>query len=468
MAQSPAYRSSRNYAQDDRYDQDGYDLPLFNPHPPAGGPAASPIRTDITFPSPRQYTSHLTGGDRPPDHADQYNGNLDYSPQYQAAQPLPSPTSRGAQLPYPSPSHQRQGSMSSALPYSVQYSNPGREELLPPQPASAFSLGRSASLGTRKKDPYSYSSDDVESGLGNIDMREEPSWGGDQEYGQAPVQRGRLPPPQLQSQPQGYPQSPRDVVMSPVRPSPNRQMNPPPVPSHAMGFPTVQVHDGSGDSSPSRPSYSGHGKRDSFSNPYVPLPRGSDPGPNGAQGGPQWTDYRRTPAGSRMPSSGSFGPPSSPLPDQLSPYMKPETFPSSPHSPLMNPYDSSPGIVGSSKLPSSPLGALATWPNQGSTLPTSPPTVRQMSTPQYPASQPVTPASNRPYDMGPPRGLPSRTRSGGATSRSGFMEVQGKQDLRPVLSQQHQTRRADPNRPGKYLSVSFSNFRIHLSKGSSC
>ncbi|RYZ79867.1 MAG: hypothetical protein EOP04_26940 [Proteobacteria bacterium] len=31
-------------------------------------------------------------------------------------------------------------------------------------------MARSASLGARKKDPYAYASDDVESGLGNMDM----------------------------------------------------------------------------------------------------------------------------------------------------------------------------------------------------------------------------------------------------------------------------------------------------------
>lgn len=366
--------------------------------------------------------------------------------------------------PYDPPrGHRKQGSMSSALPYTSQHAHHqsqqqysrGRDQdmMLPPSIAATSSLGnlaRSASLG-RRKDPYSYSSDDVESGLGSMDMGSDPTWPG---YGGRTIQQQphhHPPPPPIAA----AAHSPRDVVMSPARTNPhNTAMNPPPIPSHALARPPVGRFD-SGGSSPSRQSYSGHTQRDSFSNPYIP--RGSDPGPSvpsqSGQGG-QWTDYRRPQSG-RMPSAGSYSAHSPVSEHQLSsPYLRPDMVGSSPHSPMPNPYESSSNHT-AMNLPPSPRG----WPSLDTAMPLSPDfPPRTMSQQGYPASQPATPA--RGYDAPPPR-FPSSSAYDSNTSRTtqssaskGFRKVRDKSDLRPVTTGTGFGRRADPDAPGRFLSVS--------------
>ena len=439
MSRATAYQDPRYSGQDDPFD-----LPLFNPHPP---PALSPIRMDLSpaaahhaqlFPSQLPAGSghqqrHSVAAGNTYDLDSPFNGS---SPQFSAAPQMQH--------------HVRQGSMSSALPYTSPYSQ--QQELMPPPTAStSFSLGRSASLGTRRRDPYSYSSDDVESGLGNMDMGAEP-WQNYGEYGNN--DRGRhLQPNQVQGH------GSRDIVMSPTRPSPNRQMNPPPAP--ALNFPSPRLRDDSRGSSPSGQQYNnGHSRDSSTSNPYIP--RGSDPGPSA---GSQWTEYRPS-TGSRMTSTTSFDH-SSPIPQQHSPYLKPE-LPPGPRSPLTNPYDASPTTASTAKMPTSSLGT-SNWQDSGlNAMPISPPAPQRAKSSQtYPASQPVTPAARGTYDMAPPRGLPTRTKSGGAGSRTGFRDVTDYKDLRPVLNALSAGRRADPDAPGKYLSVS-RVIRSRLSQLTSC
>lgn len=52
--------------------------------------------------------------------------------------------------------------------------------------------------------------------------------------------------------------------------------------------------------------------------------------------------------------------------------------------------------------------------------------------------------------------MPSRDRSRTGTSRQGFGEVKAWKDLVPVVTNESNGRRADPDLPGKYLSVSIS------------
>lgn len=84
---------------------------------------------------------------------------------------------------------------------------------------------------------------------------------------------------------------------------------------------------------------------------------------------------------------------------------------------------------------------------------------RSQSTHQvYPASQPATPAGK--YELGPPPPMGAREqRSASLSSRTmgraqGFREVMDWQDLRPVMNERPAGRRADPNRLGKFISVS--------------
>lgn len=322
--------------------------------------------------------------------------------------------------------------------------------MMPPPPAATSSFGslaRSASLG-RRKDPYAYSSDDVESGMGS--MAFEPTWTVNHNH---PPTQVSLPPPMPA-------QTTRDVVMSPARAATHSNpnpMNPPPVPAHPGSRPPQTRYD-SGGSSPSRPPYASHAHRESFSNPYIP--RGSDTGASPglpavtANPGGQWTDYRR-PSTGRMPSTGSYSAHSPVSEHQLSsPYLRPD-FGSSPHSPLANPYDLSPNPT-PANLPPSPRHPA--WPTLDTAVPPSPPyATRSMSHQAYPASQPVTPAKM--YEPAPPT-LPLHSKPTGrdrSSSRVGFRDVRDKSDLRPVLDGKNVGRRADPDHPGKYLSVSLAS-----------
>jgi dual specificity protein kinase YAK1 len=350
------------------------------------------------------------------------------------------------------PPNQNRQTGSFASPYAI-----GRrqEELLPPPSSSSGGLGalaRSASLGARKKDPYSYSSDDVESGLGQMDMR-----GGD--YG-------------MQGQAQGYGQMSRpgysnnaggggggqsygavgsgmDVSMSsgggtrPYSATNRAGMAPPPVPNQYARPPTQPIRQDSGGSSPAR--YSAN------PNPYVP--RSSDPGPSiQIDEQPEW-EYPRSDSNQRMPSSGSYH--SQPSSDLRSPFLTSSDAIPSPHSPLLNPYDSSPRYsaqgMSSSPAPGTANGQWAVgYPPSPTNSMRPPQPSRSQSQQTYPSSQPVTPAGK--YELGPPRG--ARDPRAKQPSRQGFRDVKGWNDLKPIGSEKANGRRADPLRPGKFLSVS--------------
>lgn len=448
MSRPSTYHDNQN----DPFDTNGLDLPLFNhPHPPS----VPHITTNFV---PNDHVSASSSSSAlahfpPPSTGTANQARHSIAHPNTLASPYSAATPHSAG-PYPASNrHDRQGSMSSALPYSQQRPSYAQDRnydsMMPPTMPATTSLGslaRSASLG-RRRDPYAYSSDDVESGLGSMDMGAEPTWPG---YGGTRPQQNNYGPPPLIHAPS---HSPRDVIMSPARGNTHSNpMNPPPVPS--LVRPPPNRFD-SGGSSPSRPSYSGHAQRDSFSNPYIP--RGSDPGPSvpsQANQAGQWTDYRRPQTG-RMPSASSYSAQSPVSEHQASsPYLRPDMIGSSPHSPMPNPYELSPNQT-AINLPPSPRG----WPTLDTSMPTSPDfPPRSMSNQGYPASQPATPAKG--YDAPPPR-LPTNTRYDPNASRStqssssiGFRPVRDRSDLRPVTSRTNHGRRADPDASGQYLSVS--------------
>jgi hypothetical protein len=326
--------------------------------------------------------------------------------------PFSTSSPHSAPPPLSSARHTRQGSMSSALPYTAHYDRNGgypqspMDDVMmpPPNTSSLGSLARSASLG-RRKDPYSYSSDDVESGMGSMDMGAEPTWPG---YGGGrPVQQ-------------------------------------PPAPPHPLSRPPAQRYD-TGGSSPSRPSPAVNSPRDVFQNPYVP--RGSDPGPSASsQGGQQWTDYRR-PSSNRMATNHSYGAqsPTSEHP-QSSPYLRPDMFGTSPNSPLPNPYDLSPGPASPAQVPVMRWPSPTTHQTNAERAPMTDPYQPKQSS--YAASQPATPA--RGYDASH-RALSQMSMG----KQQGFRDVRDRSDLKPVTTGLNQGRRADPSAPGKFLSVGF-------------
>ena len=441
MSRPPSYNT-----QDIRYDDDQA-LPLFNT---THHPSIPQIQTEL-IPS-----SHR--GRYPPPSAHQSRHSISHS--NQLSSPFGPTQSPGISLNSPN-RHQRQGSMSSALPYTRQSHLYDQESMMPPPSASSSlgNLARSASLG-RRKDPYAYSSDDVESGMGSM------AFESSLPFGTIQLPQPNIPPPMSSQNHQAH--SSRDIVMSPARNSAysntGHAMNPPPVPAHPpqqkLTRPSAAQYHSDG-SSPSIPSYSSQGPHNSFNNPYVP--RGSDPGPSANQTGlsntpnsqqsAQWTDYRR-PSSNRMPSTGSYSA-HSPVSEHpmSSPYLRPDMMGSSPHSPLANPYDLSPNQP-SINLPPSPRHPA--WPSLDNNIPQSPPYARSMSNQSYPASQPVTPAKG--YEGGPPRvsaqGTMSDLRREHSASAVGFREVRDRNDLRPSGSAKNVGRRADPDQPGKFLSVS--------------
>ncbi|KAK4687922.1 dual specificity protein kinase YAK1, partial [Tremellales sp. Uapishka_1] len=384
MSRPGSYHDHYVNIQDDFEDS----LPLFNPQ----HPSLPPIQTSISsLPPPSSSASH------------------------QARHSIHHP-------PYP-PQLQQSHTMTSAIPYS---SHPypqqhHQAELLPPPTASTSlgALARSASLGAvRRKDPFAFPSDDVESGMSAMDG----GWGG---YGRAPAHLQQ----QQQYQPHPPPQS-RDIVMSPGVPRPysNHQMQPPPVPAHALARPD-NLYRQSSDSPRSSQA---------ATNPYIP--RGSDRSPSSeSQSQGHWMEYRPT----QNPGSSSYHSPGS---EQLSPYVKPSN--AIPGSPSGLNYDLSP-----IPAPQVPNLTMPTSPQTHFTdhqlhSPGPPKNARSHSSHQlYPASQPVTPAS-RTYDSGPPRtGMPVK-----AKVEKGFREVRDWNDLRPVVNNNPNGRRADPNHAGKYLS----------------
>lgn len=475
---------------DDGYDDggggNGFALPLFNQHPPAirtGPPQAQPLSHSHSQ-SQSQSQSHLP----PPQSAHQHRHSISnpYAqsgvPQTRVPPPSTSASASGSTNAnhYATPGRQRaqqQSSMSSADPYTAAgYPHHTQEELLiPPSSSTSFgSLARSASLGARRKDPYAYASDDVESGLGNMDMGETNggSWQG---YGQGRSQYpgGMIPSPIKEVSMSGKTSAGSSSRSYQAPMSGSMAMDPPPIPSHLSRPPPPSARNES--TSPTRASYTNQ-PNTSMPNPYIP--RGSDPGPTVSattSSSSQWADYRPPSLTQRMPSSGSIHSPSS---DPLSPHSQSATIGTASHSPLLNPYETgkpSPALApppsvfdassqrsntNSAYLPSSPLQATSSqtqWSLQQPPSPSAskgvPPSLRSYSYNQqlYPSSQPATPAHGAGYDSG-------RSTSDGRSrrpSRNGFREVHTAADLRPVVQTGAQGRRADPQRSGKFLSVSW-------------
>jgi len=358
-------------------------------------------------------------------------------PQFQSSGPhsagaLPPPQSR------PPPANTN-------MAYHYQQRN---DELQPPPSASSSfgSLARSASLGARKKDPYAYASDDVESGLGNMDMGDEQGgWG----YNR----------PDTQGQGQGrnggmYNSPMRDVGMtSPAgaRPLPGSTMNPPPIPSHLSRPPQLKTRTDS--ASPSKQSPVGFGVVGS-QRPNLYAPRGSD---GGSSGNNQWADYR-PPTTQRVASGGSAR---SLMSDPLSPYSRNDLTPGSP---MTNPYDGSSPVgfaqydqsllpVHGNPMPVSPMQQSSQWGGYSPVLPAkAPPNVRSQSQQLFPSSQSANPALQGQQDASM-RGS-SRTSSNRGSSRQGLRDVKNVGDLKPVVNTHSNGRRADPTKSGKYLSVS--------------
>lgn len=284
-----------------------------------------------------------------------------------------------------------------------------------PHGSSALgSLARSASLGTaRRKDPFKYAADDVESGMAGD------TWGSGSGYGQGD---SSLAPSYRDT----------DVVMSPGRPGytgPSSNMPPPPVP-----MPQARVNV----SSPSKPppSHSQSQQASAPSNPYVP--RESD----------TWKSYRRN---SHHSSSDGLSLSTSPMPNS------PATASAQQQSSQSgsNPYDPSPS--GSDNAFLTPHGSHKALPpgspRQGNAQSSSSQSHGYRSNSahrqSFAASQPVTP-SDRYHPTFGGYGSSSRPPS---SSRQGFRTVRNADDLKPKVSAHPQGRRADPNVPGAYLSV---------------
>ncbi|WRT70311.1 uncharacterized protein IL334_007309 [Kwoniella shivajii] len=462
-------------------EDDPFSLPLFNHshHQSAtvGGSGLPPIRTGLDGPPqiapPPPASAHRSSTNHPHPAGVSTGGVL--SSPFSASPRVPTNNAP----PLPNPHRPHAASTSSATPYSsVPYPQSSsmqvhNDELMPPSTSSHSYLGRSASLGgARKKDPFAYRSDDVESGFGNMEVSDD-----------------ILPPPppqssgnwaaynnngQRQSQSyQGYPGQPqqsRDIIMSPSKPygGNNTSMNPPPVPAHALRQQPSSATQSNNELNIS-PSYQSNSIS---SNPYIP--RGSESGPSSSNDPTHWTDYRRPSLNNnqRMSSTGSY---QSRASDQLSPFAKAAPLGESPSSPLLNPYEVSPNLAPSGfasspnvpppqiipNMPTSPRHWTTANPASSSRPAASPvggrPPPSSSSTSRaanqlYPASQPVTPAGK--YELNAPRGMPSRDGSGSgeAVSRNGLREINGWTDLKPIVASQPNGRRADPDVPGKFLS----------------
>jgi hypothetical protein len=360
-------------------------------------------------------------------------------PQFQSSGPhsaggLPPPQSR------PPPTNTN-------MAYHYQQRN---DELQPPPSASSSfgSLARSASLGARKKDPYAYASDDVESGLGNMDMADEQGgWGYNRPDTQGQGRNGMYNSPM------------RDVGMSSpagARPLPGSTMNPPPIPSHLSRPPQLKTRTDS--ASPSKLSPVGFGAVGSGQRPNPYAPRGSD---GGSSGNNQWADYR-PPTNQRVASGGSAR---SLISDPLSPYSRNDL---SPHSPMTNPYDGASPVgfapydqgllpMHGNTMPVSPMQHSPQWGGYSPVSPAkAPPNVRSQSQQLFPTSQSANPALQGQQDSSM-RGS-SRTSSNRGSSRQGLRDVRNVGDLKPVVNTHSNGRRADPTKSGKYLSVSYPGF----------
>lgn len=283
------------------------------------------------------------------------------------------------------------------------------------------SLARSASLSTaRRKDPFSYPSDDVESGMAGGDMSGpgySASSGTQLRPGGGGGAASQMPMPYLNTNLR----SDNDVVMSPPSSSGNNasryshsqhsSMPPPPIPRlQAATSPTLTSQ---------QPS-----------NPYVPR----DGPPSDS-----WLHYRRSSARqSHSPQSGSVSP----------------ALVASPHSPSMMQETSSPHLLTPqgtlSNLPSSPRTGSGPRDNSHGFYHPPPTTHRSHSQSFVMGSHSNTPSSGRYAD---PHQSRSNSRDG-PTSRQGLRPVRDWNDLKPRLNSHQPGRRADPDVPGAYLSVS--------------
>jgi hypothetical protein len=258
------------------------------------------------------------------------------------------------------------------------------------------SLARSASLGTaRRKDPFSYPSDDIESGMAG-------DWSGSSGAGAAAGASGYggrgMPQPYVSTHRTGPERYSTHNMPPPPVPALRGPSGTSPTPAHAQPSQANNAH-----ALPAQPS-----------NPYLP---GRD--------GDAWNSYRRN--SHQSPQSGSVSP-----------------LGASPHSPAPpGPYDPSPHLL-------TPQGSTTPLPIS---YPSSPQQGQQhgyASTHRAHShsftSQPATPATH--YNPQVPR--PQLSRS----PRQGLRAVRDWHDLKPKVSNHPQGRRADTQVPGKYMSVS--------------
>ncbi|KAL7418440.1 dual specificity protein kinase yak1 [Cryptotrichosporon argae] len=313
---------------------DAFSLPLFAAQhaPPPHPHHVAPQQQQQHAPPAPPHRSLYAESSPASAHAHTQRQSVHLQPYYNGAPPAgpSSPRLAGSAAP-------AQGLMSSAVPYSAYpYSaSAGPDDLVPPpQGGTLGSLARSTSLGAaRRKDPFVYPSDDIESGMG----------AGSDTHDWAAAAYGATANAPYYAQ--------REAVPSPSRPPVDRSMPPPPVPA-------ARQHQ-------------------SATNPYIP--RMPD----------QPAYYRRASdhvsAHAHAHAAASSGPPS-PLPPAAS---------ASPHSPVYSPYEASPlpstpahSHAHSINLPSPGLPLSA--PARDASMP--PPNVRASSHQGYPASQPTTPA----------------------------------------------------------------------------
>lgn len=443
-------RPSSYHGANNRDDDDGFTLPLF-----------------------QHSTQHSFGNPPPPPPQQQHHNNL-APPRSPGALPPPPPTQRqslhvSTQLPQPQQQNHL-GSPYTVASYSASSPSAATNGILPPPQGQAQrqtmhfpsyspsgfpddhrnqgpgsgsgaasgtlgSLARSASLSTaRRKDPFRYPSDDVESGMATGDWG---GAGGASSYGggYAPAHQVRA----TQQMPQPYINTnlrDRDVLMSPGKGRssyhPSQQqgsMGPPPVPNNANN--RLQA------------SGAGGGDLAQPGNPYVPrLSDGTVPPTD------SWLSYRRSSAhqSSHSPQSGSVSPlAASPLSPSLPHHGDP-----SPH--LLTPQGTHGNLPPSPRqMPSaSGFSSSESQPHKRDYYMPPPPAAHRSLSQSYATSQPVTPSGR--YDSN--NQTRSGSRDGPSSSRQGFRPVRDWTDLRPHVNPHPAGRRADPEIPGAYLSVS--------------
>lgn len=415
-------RPSSFHGATHRDSNDDFSLPLFAPSQP------------ITY-APQQHIQQQPSQPPPPPPAAPPRSPARQNQQQQAKSGHLAPSS-ASYAPPPSGSFTHSHTSSSNGSAAASSLLPGQRQTMhfPTYAPSAYpdeaaggsalgSLARSASLGTgRRKDPFSYPSDDVESGMAGD------NWGSNAPYGR-PTQQ--MPQPYVNTNRSGS-----ESMSSPMRYSqqlPSSSMGPPPMPN--MRGPPISTNilsSGATVASPamSTPSHNSALSPNAPSNPYVPRAA------EGGGAGDTWRSYRRN--SHHSPQSGSVSP-----------------LRASPHSPSIGgQYDPSPHLLtpqgSSSNLPSSPhLPYLPSSPQQQHHQQLHSgyqPTQRSHSS-SFTVSQPVTPSgryehpSNRPpQSVSPPR--------------QGFRPVRDWSDLKPRVNSHPQGRRADTQLPGKYMSVS--------------